>query len=421
MDKMMDNPWFLRIISLALAILLFVSVKSEIENNNMNTTGTSVDVLRDIPVEVYYDDENSVVTGVPKTVNVSIEGPSTIVQSAKVMKDFKVFVDLREVTFGEHKVAISTENFSNKLKVRVDPVYVDVVIEELVSQEFDVDLDMNESLLADNYVVKSYDVEPKKVIITGAKSIINSIGYVKATIERNQGINKSFEQEASVRVLDSDLNKLDVVVEPKAVQVKVKVEEYSKEVPVALVQKGTPKEGVTINKLSTDVEKIKLYGPRTVLEKIDQFQVDVDVNKIEVPGNFDLKLVAPEGVSRLSLEKIKITADVTPATPPDTKEEEDTASTVTEEKSFEQVAIAVRGLPEQLSSNFETPAEGVVSVVAKGSPEDLENVQLNTVSVYVDAQNAEIGEATLPIRIEGPSNIEWRTSESEAKLTIKEA
>lgn len=420
MDKMMDNPWFLRIISLALAILLFVSVKSEIENNNMNTTGTSVDILRDIPLEVYYDDENSVVTGVPKTVNVSIEGPSTIVQSAKVMKDYKVFVDLREVTFGEHKVTISTENFSNKLKVRVDPVYVDVVIEELVSQEFNVDLDMNESLLADNYIVKSYDVEPKKVVITGAKSIINSIGYVKATIERNQGINKSFEQEARVRVLDSDLNKLDVVVEPKAVQVKVKVEEYSKEVPVALVQKGTPKEGVTIKKLSTDVEKIKLYGARTVLDKIDQFQVDVDVNKIEVPGNFDLKLAVPEGVTKLSLDKIKITADVTPAPPPDTQEEEDTVSTVTE-KSFDQVAIAVRGLPEQLSSNFETPTDGVVSVVAKGTPEELEKLQLNTVSVYVDAQNSEVGEVTLPIRIEGPANIEWAASESEAKLTIKEA
>ncbi|MDI2585728.1 CdaR family protein [Psychrobacillus sp. NEAU-3TGS] len=420
MDKMMGNPWFLRIIALVLAILLFVSVKSDMEKNNMNTTSTSVEVLRDVPVEVYYDDENSVVTGVPETVTVNIEGPSQQVFSTKVMKDYKVFIDLRNVTFGEHRVEFSTENFSDKLKVRIEPVNVNVVIEERVSQEFNVDLDMNESLLAENYIVKSYDMEPKKVVVTGAKSIIDSIGYVKATIVRDQGINKSFEQEASIRVLDADLNKLDVTVEPKTTQVKVNVEEYSKEVPVVLVPKGVPKEGVKINKLSTDVKNIRLYGPRTVLDKMGQLQVDVDVSKLEDTSSFDLKLAIPDGVTRLSLDKIKITADVTPAPPVEEEEQEETVSTV-EEKAFEKVTIAVKGLPEQLVSNFETPTDGIVSVVAKGTPEALENIQLNNVSVYVNAENAQVGEVTLPIQIEGPSNIEWGTSESEAKITIKEA
>lgn len=417
----MGNPWFLRIIALVLAILLFVSVKSDMEKNNMNTTSTSVEVLRDVPVEVYYDDENSVVTGVPETVTVNIEGPSQQVFSTKVMKDYKVFIDLREVTFGEHRVAFSTENFSDKLKVRIDPVNVNVVIEERVSQEFTVDLDMNESLLAENYIVKSYDMEPKKVIVTGAKSIIDSIGYVKATIVRDEGINKSFEQEASIRVLDADLNKLDVTVEPKTTQVKVNVEEYSKEVPVVLVPKGVPKEGVTVNGLSTDVKNIRLYGPRTVLDKIGQLQVDVDVSKLEDTSSFELKFAIPDGVSKLSLDKIKITADVTPASSVETEDEQEETVSIVEEKSFEKVAITVKGLPEHLVSNFETPTDGIVSVVAKGTPEALESIQLNNVSVYVNAENAEVGETTLPIQIEGPSNIEWGTSESEAKITIKEA
>jgi len=417
----MGNPWFLRIIALVLAILLFVSVKSDMEKNNMNATSTSVEVLRDVPVEVYYDDENSVVTGVPETVTVNIEGPSQQVFSTKVMKDYKVFIDLREVTFGEHRVAFSTENFSNKLKVRIDPVNVNVVIEERVSQEFNVELDMNESLLAENYIVKSYDMEPKKVIVTGAKSIIDSIGYVKATIVRDEGINKSFEQDASIRVLDADLNKLDVTVEPKTTQVKVNVEEYSKEVPVFLVPKGVPKEGVTVNGLSTDVKNIRLYGPRTVIDKMGRLQVDVDVSKLEDTSSFDLKLAIPDGVTKLSLDKIKITADVTPAPTPETEDgQEETVSTV-EEKSFDKVTIAVKGLPDQLISNFETPTDGIVSVVAKGTPEALEKIQLNNVSVYVNAENAEVGEITLPIQIEGPANIEWGTSESEAKITIKEA
>ncbi len=426
MDKMLSNPWILRIIALALAILLFVSVKSEFDTSDQNTSGTDVEVLREVPLEVYYDDENSVVTGTPETVTVNIEGPAQQVKSTKVMKDYKVFVDLRELTYGEHRVAISTESFSDKLKVKVEPAYIDVVIDERISEEFVVELDMNESLLADNYVIADTSVEPRVVTITGAKGVIDSIGYVKATITGSNGINKSFEQQASVRVLDLDLNKLDVMVEPRTVLVKVGVEEYSKEVPIALGREGSPKEGVTIRSLTTETEKIRLYGPKSVLDKIKQLNVDVDISKIEESGNFDLKLLVPEGVTKLSTEKIKIRAEVTVVEPEEQgneeqgNKEEDVSSSITE-KSFENVQIVVNGLAENLRSSFHFPENGVITVVAKGPQEALDKVQANNISIYVDAKNSELGETVLPIQIDAPSNIEWETSESEATLMITEA
>ncbi|KQL34920.1 YbbR-like domain-containing protein [Psychrobacillus sp. FJAT-21963] len=427
MDKMMDSPWFLRIIALTLAILLFVSVKSE-ESTGSSTSGTQIDVLRDVPVEVYYDDENSVVTGVPETVTVNIEGPTQVVLSAKMMKDYKVFVDLRKLTYGEHRVAISNENFSDKLKVRIDPVYVNVNIEEKISKEFRVDPDMNEGLLAENYIVKSYDVNPKMVTITGAKSVINSIGYVKATIVGDPGITKSFDQEASVRVLDRDLNKLDVTVEPKQVQVKVKVEELSKEVPVVLRPKGSPKQDVTINRLNTNVETIRLYGPRAVLDRFEQLTVDVDISKLEKSGDFDVKLAIPDGVTRMSLDKVKVTADVTPApvteqpTEEDknTEEKEESVSAVSE-KTFEQVTVEVRGLSDQLVSEFLAPTDGLVTVKAKGTPEALEKINKNNIALYVEAQNAQVGENTFPLKMDAPTDVQWEMSASEIKLTVKEA
>jgi len=429
MDKMMNNPWFLRITALILAIALFISVRSELESDNRNASSNDVDVIRDIPLEVYYDDDNLVVTGPPKTVNVNVEGPKNLVLSAKLMKDFKVFIDLRELTIGTHRVPVSTENFIEKLNVRTDPQYVDVVIEERISREFNVETDMNEGLLADNYIVKSYEVNPQKVTITGAKSVINSIGYVKATISGDQDINKSFEQETTVKVLDLDLNKLDVIVEPSSVHVSVKVEEYSKVVPVALVKQGNPKAGVTVNGITTKTDTIRLYGPKAVLDKIDQLNVDVDISKIEKPGNFDMKLALPEGVTKLSKEVIEITGDVTNAPDPDSEETEETGETeeteepvsTISEKSFEQVAINVRGLPEQLVSIFEKPAGGTVTVVAKGPSEALSKLQLNNLIVYVEATNSEVGESTLPIQVEGSSDIEWQTSEKEAVLTVKES
>lgn len=415
----MDNPWFLRIIALALAILLFVSVKSELETTNTKSSGTQIDALRDVPVEVIYDNDNTVVKGVPETVTVNIEGPTQFVLSAKMMKDYKVFVDLSNLTFGEHRVAIKYENFSDKLKVRIDPVFVNVEIEEKISKQFRVDPDMNEGLLAENYIVKSYEVEPKMITITGAKSVINSIGYVKATLDGNPGISKSFEQKASVRVLDRDLNKLDVIVDPKQVEVKVKVEEFSKEVPVVLMQKGTPKQGVTINKLSTNTESIRLYGPRTVLDKLERLTVDVDVSKLEASGDFDVKLAVPSGVTRMSQDKIKVVGDITITEPP-VEEETDTVAGVSE-KTFDKVTVEVRGLPSQLESVFQTPTDGLVSVKAKGLPEELDKINSSNIAIYVDAQNAVVGENTFPIKIDASSEVEWEMSPSEVKLTVKEA
>ncbi|MEI4770580.1 CdaR family protein [Psychrobacillus sp. FJAT-51614] len=428
MDRMMDSPWFLRIIALTLAVLLFVSVKTG-EGTSSSTSGTQIDVLRDVPVEVYYDDENSVVTGVPETVTVNIEGPTQVVLSAKMMKDYKLFIDLRKLTYGEHRVAISSENFSDKLKVRIDPVYVDVNIEEKISKEFRVDPEMNEGLLAENYIVKSYEVEPKMVTITGAKSIINSIGYVKATIVGDPGITKSFDKEASVRVLDRDLNKLDVIVDPKQVQVKVNIEEHSKEVPIVLRQKGSPKQDVTINGLTTNVETIRLFGPRNILDRFNQLTVDVDISKLEKSGDLDVKLAIPDGVTRMSLDKIKVTADVTPApvteppaeSPPAEEETKEESVPTDSEKSFEQVAVEVRGLSDELASDFKTPTNGLVTVTAKGTREELDKINKSNIALYVEAQNAKVGENTFPIKMDAPTDVQWEMSASEVKITVKEA
>ena len=92
---------------------------------------------------------------------------------------------------------------------------------------------MNVCLLKTFNVVK-IDVDPATIEVTGAKSVIESISFVKATVTGDKEINKSFEQQARVRVLDKDLNKLNVTIVPEQVTVKVEIAEYNKEVPIVL-------------------------------------------------------------------------------------------------------------------------------------------------------------------------------------------
>ena len=49
------------------------------------------------------------------------------------------------------------------------------------------------------------------------------LNYVKATVSAERNTKSSFEQEAPVKVLDRNLNKLDVLINPETVNVKVDI------------------------------------------------------------------------------------------------------------------------------------------------------------------------------------------------------
>ncbi|PJK16033.1 hypothetical protein CQS04_12430 [Chryseomicrobium excrementi] len=431
MDKMMDNPWFLRIVSLLFAVLLFISVQNELEGNEINAAGTSVESIPNVPLQVYYDDDNLVVTGAPQTVTLKIEGPSNLVLSAQTMQDYTVFIDLRELTLGQHEVEVQYENLPERLEVRTDPQTVTVNIEELITEEFTVEPDMNERLLADNYVVKSTNVEPNRVSVTGARSVIEAISFVKATVSGEEGLDESFTQEARVRVLDRELNKLDVIVEPEVVNVTVEIERYSKEVPIVIEQEGTPPNGVTINSVTSTVSSIRVYGTRTAVDALEALEVNVDVSEIQESGTVDIELDKPEGISQFNQETIPVTFDVTveqPEAEPEGEASNDAAAVDPEQedetttRTFENVPIVVAGLAEQWSSTFAIPSNGVVNLTATGPESKVNDLTVSDVRVSIDASAiSAAGEYTLPIAIEGPDTATWVAELDQATIVVEQA
>jgi len=252
MDKVFDSSWMLRLTALFLAVALFLYIQTEEKRETESSSSNETDVITNVPLEVYYDSDNLFVTGLPETVDVKISGPKQIVMKTKLEKDFKLFVDLNSLLIGEHSVTIHQENFSEKLDVSIEPRIINVTIEEKVTEQFRVEPEMNSRLLAENFVLNEMTAEPSKVAVTGAKSVIDNISYVKATVSGEKDVNKSFEQEAAVKVLDRDLNKLDVSINPDKVNVKVEINEYSREVPIKINEIGEPVEGLKIDSLSPE-------------------------------------------------------------------------------------------------------------------------------------------------------------------------
>ena len=218
-DKLTDSRWFMKLVALVLALLLFGSVYDGSTTNNVNVPGEEdTATISDIPVKSYYDTENLIVIGVPETVDVTLKGPTPNLQAAKTQKDFEVYADLSKAKVGKQRIKLQIKDLSDKLTATIDPEYVEVDIQEKVTKEYSVDVEFDDKMVDEGYIASTPVVEPNKVRITGGKDIMDQISYVRAIVEVDDFITETVEKPAFITVLDANLNKLNVTVEQRISQ-----------------------------------------------------------------------------------------------------------------------------------------------------------------------------------------------------------
>src|SRR5690625_2844219 len=146
MDKLFQSKWAIRVISLVLAVTLylFVNIETNTEQNESRVdpgTATEIQVLEDVPLDIKIDAQQYVVSGVPELVTVTLEGKNSILAPIARLKNFTIEVDLTEYEEGEHTVELQAEGLPNTVTAYIEPKEIDIVIEKRASQEFGVDID----------------------------------------------------------------------------------------------------------------------------------------------------------------------------------------------------------------------------------------------------------------------------------------
>ncbi|KSU58044.1 hypothetical protein AS034_20290 [[Bacillus] enclensis] len=409
MDKFMESKWFMRVVGLLLAFILYLSVNfDDIQKTASNSGGgnpqTSFDTIQDIPLEVFYDSENLVVSGLPETVNLTVDGPKSIVQPTKTLKDFQVYVDLNDVGIGEHQVPVEIDNISDKLDVKINPEFVTVTVEEKVTEEFGVEPEFNSGVLSNGFEAEGLSVNPKTVKVTGAKSQIDQIAYVKATLDIEGEISENVTKEAKVQVLDREYNKLNVQFEPEVVDVTVSVVNPSKEVPVTVKEKGSLPEGVTLESISVEPETADVFGRQDVLDTIKELTAEVDLSKIKKDTTLTVPLSLKDGLNKVAPEEVKVNVDVTTST----------------EKELSGLELSPEGLGEEYEVTILEPEGGAVDATLTGENGAVEKITKEDFNLALDLTGLEPGEHEVEIDAKGPENIDWTLSQDTVKIQIKE-
>lgn len=395
MDNWFKSRWFVRAISLAFAIALYVFVQVEIDqyqNDSRLLPNTSADVqtVDNVPVNIRIDEENYVVSGVPEVADVTLEGTMGTLTATARQQNFDIFVDLEGLEAGTHTVDLQHTGVPEDLNVYIEPKTIEVTIEERSSEQFDVAVDLiNTDQFPEGYEIGEAQVDPGQVTITSSTDVIEQIAIVKVFVDVAEATEPIDSREVPVNVYDARGNELNVRVEPENVNVSVDIDNPSKNVSVSVQTEGELPNGYELSSIDSNVDEVEIFATNDVLQDIEEVSTEaIDLAEITESGTIDVGLALPDGSSIPGTETIEVAVELE------------------ETRTFEDVSINVENLSDDQDLSFIDPENGEITLNVTGNQADVGELTADEFNVLIDAAGLEDGEHDLPVTIESPENID---------------
>ncbi|HWO96166.1 MAG TPA: CdaR family protein, partial [Bacillus sp. (in: firmicutes)] len=373
------------------------------------------ETITDVPVNVYYDSENTIVKGIPDSVNVTLEGPKSILQPTKLQKDFEVYVDLTNMQLGSRKVKVKYRNISEKLDVKIEPQTLMVEIEEKVSKNFPIEVDVDINGIRDGYIAKKPIVNPSSVKIVGAKNVIEEIAYVKAVVEVDEA-SETVEKRIKVIALDKRLNRLNVDIQPRWVTVKVPIATPSKKVPLKVKTTGSLSEGLNIQSIAPSPGEVTVFGPEDILDGLSVINnIELDVSKLTKSESIWVNVPIPKGAKRVYPEKVEVQVELEKD-----DGEEETGAQETDKKVFENLPLSLTGKSSSFTYQLLTPETGALDIEIMGPSAILAEIQPKDIQLSIDVGELLSGDHEVPIAVKVPQNLTYKLALSKSKVRVTE-
>lgn len=390
-------------ISLLIAIAAFFAI----DNKSLSLVDSYAEVLYDQKVEAIYNTETYVVDGLPETVDVTLIGRKVDMYLAKQLSSGYVTVDISNLKEGTHKITLNYESNINSIDYKLDPSTVNITIYPKVSTTKTATIDtINQESLDTKLSVSNVSIDKTEIIIKGAEHTIKEVANVRALVD----IQKLVDPEAGVMTLedvpliayDTNGKVVDVEMVPSKVTATINIESPHKEVPIKVIPSGEVQFGKAISSITSSETKVTIYGSESVIEKIEYLPVEVDVNKLSTNKEFNVSLVAPEGIRELSVNSTKINI------------------TLGDEVSKEIKDVRIETT--NLDSNYKAAAIGESSiktnVIIKGTQEVLDAIDESKIKAIVDLTGYKEGDHEVEITVTG-DDVKATYSAKTTKIKIR--
>lgn len=390
-------------ISLVLAIIAFFAI----ENKSIVLVDSYAEVLHDQKVEAMYNTETYVVEGLPETADVTIIGRKVDMYLAKQLATGTVSVDISNLGAGTHKVDLNYEGVVNSIDYSVSPSSVTIIIYPKVSSTKTAIIDtINKEKIDSKLSINNVSIDQQEIIIKGAEHTLKEVATVRALVDVSKLVDPTVGittlENVPLIAYDKDGKTIDVEMVPNKVNATINIDSPHKEVPIKVIPDGEVQFGKAISSITSDETKVTIYGSEDVISKIEYLPITIDVKNLNSNKEYNVSLVAPEGVRDLSIKNAKIKV---------TLGEELT-------KEIENVMIETTNL----DSNYKAAAIGdnsiKTTIVIKGTKEVLDSIDESKIKAIVDLSGYKEGDHEVDVVAVG-DDVKARYTAKTKKIRIR--
>lgn len=399
LDKTLFNPRYTRLVSLILAIVLYLIVNYNTNSSLHTTTLQQARSLNAVTVTANYNSDIFELDGLPATADITLTGDASSVTAAAASGGV-VVADLEGLTEGTHEVKLEAQGFGSSVSVKIDPSNVILTLKKKTTRQFDVSYDfINRDKMDSIYSLGTPQFEYTKVNVRAAKDTLDSIAFIKALIDVS-GQTADFTQEAKLVAYDVNGQPVTADIVPGTVSVTVPVTSPNKTVPIEVEVTGEVPDGMAIASITTDQQSVTIYGSEAILGQIDKVVVSLNASSITKDTTIMRPITLPSGVTSSSINQITMNVTLGEGV----------------SKTIDGVNINYRNNV----NNYKASAvdKTTTSVVVFGTQENIDSITASDIDVYVDMQNAVPGVQDFPLEIEQPEGGLVRYSLTESTYTL---
>lgn len=301
MKKYLTNNILLKIISVILAILLWLVV---LNIDDPNTTRTITNIMVTIENDNAVTDLNKVYKIIEgKSASVSVTGPRSIVDKLNG-SDFVAVADFSELSQTNAipiNVEIKKQAYRDKVVINSKTNTMKLSIEDIETKEYTVQVE-NTGNLSEGYIVYKNTLSDTVVSVSAPTSVMNTIANVVAYVKA-EGENTEFTKEVSLvcvgnngKVIDMDSNNISINIPNVTVRSTVF---YSKQVAISDLFNEIIPNGYSITGRTYSADKVTIVGLKSDLDNFDKLIIpgellEIKEGKKEYTITCDLTTILPE-------------------------------------------------------------------------------------------------------------------------------
>ncbi|WP_128895260.1 CdaR family protein [Longirhabdus pacifica] len=364
MDNWLNNKKVVILISALIAILLWAIVRYDqgVMPTPTNVVQQETKVYKSFPITyVGLDPEaDLILTSVEYTeTDVTIRGTKDeITRMDPGQNNFRIEVDLSGIEAeGEYSLPLNEVGFPKGLIVNADHFTTKVVVENLLSKEMDVQIQIIGSQ-AEGYEQDPLQLDPLKVTVKSSESVLGNIYTIYGEVDISGAVT-TVEQEVPLIALDESGNAIETVqLSESSVNVKVPIQSPSKSMPLIISLIGETPEGYSVVSYKQSVDEITVFAPQEVLDSMDRYEMTLDISALTGNQIVNLNIPILEKVRDVYQNQVVVEVEIA----------------ATASKIIQNVPVNIIGAGEYDASIID-PSNGLISVTLNGAAELLQNIE----------------------------------------------